>query len=180
MIDARNYRASGVLTDGTPVTIRAIRPDDRPSILQSFAGLDRESVYTRFFTYKKQLTSNELTHITDVDFDRVVALVATTAIEHGEKLVGGGRYAVCEDAPPFQAAELAFTTGNAYRGRGLAPLLLKHLTNIGRARGLVQFKAEVLAQNRAMLSVFRRSGLPCEFQVERGVVHVTLALAPVS
>ncbi len=53
---------------------------------------DPESVYTRFFTYKKALTDVELTKITDVDFVRVVALVMTTQEHDAERLVGGGRY----------------------------------------------------------------------------------------
>ena len=58
MIDAAKYRAIDKLKDGTPVVVRAIRPEDKDRILDAFQGLDRDSVYTRFFAYKKELTDS--------------------------------------------------------------------------------------------------------------------------
>jgi RimJ/RimL family protein N-acetyltransferase len=149
-MDVRNYRAVEKLDDDTPVTIRAIRRDDWPAILAAFHDLDPESVYTRFFTHKKGLTDAEREEITDVDFDRVVALVVTTTADGGERLIGGGRYAVGEGPQGAHSAELAFLTSNAYRGRGVAGLVLSHLIRIGRERGVHKFEASVLAQNQAM------------------------------
>jgi RimJ/RimL family protein N-acetyltransferase len=175
VIDARNYIASETLKDGTPVVIRAIRHDDGAAILAAFSNLDRESVYTRFFTYKKGLTDAELGQITDVDFDRVVALVVTTPIGDGEKLIGGGRYF---SDTALGSAELAFMTADDFHGRGIASLLLKHLIRIGRKQGVQRFEADVLAQNHAMLAVFRRSGMPMKERPEGNTFHVTLALNP--
>jgi RimJ/RimL family protein N-acetyltransferase len=174
--DVQNYVASETLKDGTPVTIRAIRPTDGSSILDVFEAVDRESIYTRFFAYKKELTDAELRQITEVDFDHVVALVVTTPAEDGEKLIGGGRY-FAEVAPnSSQSAEVAFMTDDHYRGRGVASLILGHLVRIGREQGLVRFEADVLAQNQAMLSVFRRSGLLMKQRSVGNIIHLTLAL----
>jgi RimJ/RimL family protein N-acetyltransferase len=177
VIDARNYTASETLRDGAPVTVRAIRRDDGSGILAAFDRLDRESVYTRFFTYKKELSDADLNGLTDVDFDHVVALVVTADAGDFETLIGGGRY--CSEAPlrGVQSAELAFITANDYRGRGVAGLILKHLVLIGRAQGVLRFEADVLAQNQAMLAVFRHSGLALKQQREGNVVHVVLPLA---
>ena len=79
-------------------------------MLETFKELDREAVYRRFFSPKKELTDAELKQLTEVDFSRVVALVVTTKKTKGETLIGGGRYAV-EDAKAPRSAELAFTTG---------------------------------------------------------------------
>jgi len=177
VIDARSYLASETLRDGTPVTVRAIRPDDWRAVLSAFQGLDREAVYTRFFTYKKTLNDDELRRITEVDFDRVVALVATAGNGNEAQLTGGGRYALNEAASEPNSAEVAFITSTDFRGRGIASLLLKHLTAIARDRGLTRFDAQVLPQNRAMLSVFRRSGLPMTTQFNGDVLAVTMSLA---
>ena len=176
MIDARNYVVAEALSDGTPVTVRAIRPDDGDAILAAFKTMDRELVFTRFFTHKKSLTDAELRQITDVDFDHVVALVVTTPAGEGEKLIGEGRYFSEAAKEMSRSAELAFVTADDYRGRGIAGLLLKHLFRIARQNGVQQFEAEVLAQNRAMLAVFLRSGLPMTQRLEGNVVQVTLSL----
>jgi RimJ/RimL family protein N-acetyltransferase len=173
-MDARSYAASETLKDGTVVTVRAIRPGDAGAILQAFRGLDRESVYRRFFSPKKDLSPNELEQLTDVDFSRVMALVVTKATESGEVLIGGGRYAL-ED-PASDAAEIAFMTGGSHRGLGIASLLLKHLVLIARDGGLSRFDGEVLAENQPMLAVFRRSGLPLNIVRDGSTLHVTLSL----
>lgn len=172
--DLHHYEAADRLKDGTPVAVRAIRPDDKGGVLAAFGRLDPESVYTRFFTPKKGLSDDELGRITEVDFDRVVALVVTIADGGAEKLIGGGRYFADERG---KSAELAFVTDEKFRGQGIASLVLRHLAGIGRARGVQRLEADVLAQNRAMLSVFRRSGLAIAERPDGSVVHVTLALA---
>lgn len=176
MTDARSYVVAEKLKDSIPVTVRAIRAEDWASVATAFKSLDPESVYTRFFTYKKTLTDVELTRITEVDFVRVVALVMTTREHDAERLIGGGRYVVTDEAGTTRSAELAFTTANDYRGRGVASCLLRHLIRLGQSQGLSQFEADVLAHNRAMLEVFRRCGRPVTETIEAGVAHVTIEL----
>ena len=173
MTGPRSYEAADRLKDGTPVVVRAIHPEDAAGVLAAFKSLDPQSVYTRFFTFKKGLSDAELAQITDVDFDRVVALVVTTPIGDEEKLIGGGRY--FSDIASA-SAELAFMTADDFHGRGIASLILKHLIRIGREQGVQRFEADVLAQNHAMLAVFRRSGMPMKERPDGSVVHVTLSL----
>ena len=96
------------LKDGTPVTIRAIRKDDKDSIHNAFRALDREAVYRRFFAPKPDLTDPELEQVTDVDFSQVVALVATVSRADGEEIViGDGRY-FANNGGKSERAELGF------------------------------------------------------------------------
>lgn len=176
MVDPSHYLEHETLRDGTEVTVRAIRAEDAASIVDAFGTLDRESIYRRFFTPKKELSDAEIQHLTRVDFDRVVALVVTRPSPDGESLIAGARYAVEAGDRP-KSAELAFLTIATHRGRGTAGLLLKHLAKLAREAGLSQFEAEVLAENTPMLDVFRRSGLAMTQEREGNVIHLTLSLA---
>ena len=102
MIDTRNYVASDTLKDGTTVTVRAIRAGDREALLAAFAALDRESIYTRFFTHKKELTDTELRHLTEPDSDHVVALVVANTeprCERARRLVSSAnKLPICDEA----------------------------------------------------------------------------------
>lgn len=173
MTDPPGYEAVDRLKDGTSVVVRAIRPDDAAGVLAAFKRLDAQSVCTRFFTYRKGLSATELAQITDVDFDREAALVVTIPEGCEERLIGGGRYVADTSA---QSAELAFVTDEKFRGQGIASVVLRHLMDIGRSRGVRRFEADVLAQNQAMLAVFRRCGLPVKEKLDGDVVHVTLPL----
>ncbi|WP_041440143.1 GNAT family N-acetyltransferase [Syntrophobacter fumaroxidans] len=177
MIDARNYRVEDKLKNGAVVTIRAIRPDDRNRIVEAFGHLERETIYSRFFRYKSQLTDEELRAFTEADFKNVVALVVTIpAGGEDETVIGSGSYVLYGPSDAQGRAEVAFTVEEDYQGQGIASRILKHLVDIAREQGVLRFEAEVLAENRAMLTVFAHSGLPMKTSLEEGVVYVSLSL----
>jgi GNAT superfamily N-acetyltransferase len=176
MIGAGEVLSVDTLKNGLVVTIRAIRSDDGDRLKQAFDKLDRASVYTRFFGYKKELSAAELERAINVDFETVVALVATIERDGAEVMIGGGRYATGPSGGTPHDAEIAFLVAENFQGLGVASLLLKHLAQIARAKGLHELKAEVLPENASMLAVFRRSGLPLTSKRSEGVVHITLGL----
>jgi GNAT superfamily N-acetyltransferase len=71
---------------------------------------------------------------------------------------------------------VAFTVEEDYHRQGMARILLQHLAVIAREKGLSRFVAEVLPENKGMLTVFSRSGLPMKTEYGGDVVHVTLSL----
>lgn len=178
MIDTQNYKVTDKLKDGTAVTIRAVRPDDRRRFIDAFKNLKRESVYTRFFRFKNELTDEELKTAAEVDFEKTVALVVTIPDTQGDEIIiAGGRYILYDSPEDSRSAEIAFTVEEDYQGQGIASRILRHLIHIAREKGVSQFKAEVLPENRAMLAVFARSGLPMKKSSEEGVVYVSLSLS---
>ena len=176
MIDAAKYDQTATLRNGMKVRVRSIRPDDKDKLVKAFKNLDPESVYTRFFYHKKMLTDAELRAATEIDFESVVALVVTTGAGEQETIIGAGRYAVIDESGPARSAEAAFTVEEDYHRQGIARILLQHLASIARAKGLARFVAEVLPENRGMLTVFSKSGLPMKAEHGGDAVHVTLAL----
>ena len=177
MIDHHRYAVTETLRNGLPVSIRAVRPDDRDRIVAAFGKLDRETVYKRFFSYKDELTEADLTHFTEVDFDRRVVLLVTTGSGEGEIIIAAGSYTAYSRSDAGCSAEVGFVVEEDYHGLGVAGRLLHHLALIARERAIDRFEAEVLPENRAMLAVFARSGLPMTEGRLDGVVRVTIELA---
>jgi RimJ/RimL family protein N-acetyltransferase len=177
MIGAANYDEIEVLKNGMRVRIRSIRPDDKHRLSEAFRDLEAESIFTRFFHQKKALSDDELRAATEVDFENAVALVATTCSGEDEVIIGDGRFAAFDAAGKQRSAEVAFTVEEDYHGQGIASLLLRHLVHIAREKGVSQFEAEVLPENKSMIAVFERSGLPMKREFGGGAVHVTLSLA---
>ncbi|MGB8250607.1 MAG: GNAT family N-acetyltransferase [Azonexus sp.] len=172
MLDARNYLASETLRNGLAIRIRALRPDDGERIVEAFNKLEPETIYTRFFRYKKDVSEADLKMIREMDFEHRVALVATL-IENGREIViASSSYSVYKDT----TAELAFVVEEDYQGLGIARRLLRHLGIIAREQGITTFTAEVLFQNVAMLKVFKASGWPMTSTTEDGSVLISLAL----
>ena len=102
---------------------------------------------------------------------RDTLIVAPTG--SGEHVVAGARYVLMSPG----VAEVAFAVTDAWQGRGLGKLLMKHLTAIAREAGLRELRAEVMPGNGSMLAVFRGSGLPISTKTEADAVHVRLLLA---
>jgi RimJ/RimL family protein N-acetyltransferase len=176
MVNAREFEVTETLRNGVNVKIRAIRPADKAGVVEAFGKLDPESIYTRLFQAKGSLSEQELKAVTEVDFENVVALVVTIESGGQETIIGGGRYMAFE-LSGTRSAEVAFLVEEDYHGLGIAGRILKHLARIAREKGVSQFEAEVLPQNKAMLAVFSRSRLPMKQSQAEGVVHVTLSLS---
>jgi RimJ/RimL family protein N-acetyltransferase len=176
MIDPANYDETETLKNGATVRIRSIRSEDKNRLSEAFQNLEAESIYTRFFHHKKTLTDEELKAATEIDFENVVALIVTTGSGENEVIIGGGRYAAFDTTGKRRSAEVAFTVEEDYHGQGIASRLLRHLSRIAREKGVSQFEAEVLPENKAMIAVFERSGLPVRKKFEGSAVHVTLSL----
>jgi GNAT superfamily N-acetyltransferase len=165
------------LKNGTEVTVRAACPSDGPKIRRAFEGLNRETIYSRFFGYRRDISDKELRHVTDVDFERDVALLVTTGSGKDEVVVGGATYFGVDAQPGVRSAEVAFTVEEDYQGLGIGACLMRHLTGIAREKGVTQLEAYVLARNLPMLKVFKRSGLPLTMRHQGDVVHLVLELA---
>ena len=176
MMDAKNYSAQETLKNGLQVMIRAIRPDDREAVIAALKGLDERTLYYRFFGAKQDFSEQELTAATDVDFVRTVALVTCIVDDTGEKIIGAGRYIAFGKAEPPDLAEVAFMVEEDYHGVGIASRIFKHLVGIAQEKGIREFHAEVLPDNKGMQAVFSRSGFPMKQEQADGVMHITLLL----
>jgi acetyl coenzyme A synthetase (ADP forming)-like protein len=165
------WECDSVLVDGRPVHIRPVRPDDADKIIRFHAGLSEESIYLRFFSALKRLPDALLHRFTHVDYDARVVLLALL----GDQAIALASY---DRAADKAEAEVAFAVADAHHGRGLATLLLEHLVEIARARGIERFTADTLPQNRAMLQVFRNAGFGLEAAAEQGTVHIRFPIAP--
>jgi ribosomal protein S18 acetylase RimI-like enzyme len=162
-----------LLRNGRAIEIRALRQEDRADLIAAVGQFSAQSLYRRFFSLKRGFTQEEVDYFVDVDFIKHVALVATLDESGRGIIVGGARY--ISIAPG--TAEVAFAVMDAYQGQGIGSALMRHLCRIGRAAGLAQLNAEVLAENQAMLKVFQNSGLPITAAHDAGVVHVAMVLS---
>ena len=147
-----SWVADALLTDGTPIRLRPIRPSDGPALGEFHRGLSAETIHYRFFGAHPLLSEKELEHLVELDYAERMAFVA---VAH-RALIGVVRY----DRLDAQEAEVAFVVTDAYQGRGVGTLLLEHLTAYARERGYSRLLAEVLPDNAAMVRLVEQSGLP--------------------
>ena len=135
--------------DGLNVTIRPIRPEDADMEQEFVLGLSAESRYFRFMNTIRELSQGQLTRLTQIDYDREMAFVATIQRDAREFEVGVARYATNPDG---ESCEFAIVVADAWQGKGLARHLMGVLIEAARSHGgLKLMYGEFLAENQRML-----------------------------
>lgn len=174
-MEARHYAAADLLRDGAPVWIRAIQPDDRERLARFHGRLSPESVYLRYFEYKPVLSARDLTYLTELDYDRRVALVAALSPDRRAPIVGVARYDVLPAQPDQPVrAELGIIVEDTFQNRGIGTVLLKHLLGVAHDHGIAEITAEVLPQNTRMLELVAGAGVPVRRELDEGVIRLTV------
>ncbi|MFN7955188.1 MAG: GNAT family N-acetyltransferase [bacterium] len=148
-----HYREPATLRDGTAVTMRLVRADDRSLLERGFERLSDRSRYYRFFTAKPRLTGAEARYLTDVDGENHFAIGASTIGADGaEQGLGVARFIRLEGEP--DVAEAAVTVLDEMQGKGLGCLLLLRLIAAARERKVRAFRCWALAENHDALTLF--------------------------
>ena len=166
----REWEADILLADGGVAHLRPIRPSDADRLVAFYDRVSPESKYLRFFAPYPRLTDRDVQRFTRVDYVDRVAFIVTL----GEDMIAVGRYDRIED----DHAEVAFLIEDAHQGRGIAQLLLEHLAQAARERGITRFVAEVLPENRRMAKVFADAGYRVSKGMEDGVLAVEFPILP--
>jgi acetyltransferase len=173
------YVSHEELRDGTPVTIRPIRPEDEPLMVKFHEGLSEESVYMRYFHMMNltQRTAHErLTRICYIDYDREMALVAEhTDPDTGEREILGVSRLSRRGASPDEA-EFSVLVSDRFQRRGVGTLLVGRILDVGRAEGLRRITAEILFDNHPMQDISRQLGFHLRRDTEEMVVKADLDL----
>jgi succinyl-CoA synthetase alpha subunit/RimJ/RimL family protein N-acetyltransferase len=160
-----------VLTDGSTVRIRPIRPDDGDRLLDFHARQSPQSIYYRYFSPRPRLSDKDIEHLTHLDYVDRMAFVGV----RGDRIMGVSRYDRWQHR---SEAEVAFFIDDEMHGRGMATVMLEHLAARARAVGISSFTASVLPENRKMLGVFTAAGFTSATRFADGVVEVSLDLQP--
>jgi acetyltransferase len=148
------------LKDGTPVTIRPIRPEDEPLMQKFHQTLSEETVYHRYFSQMRleQRTAHErLIRICFVDYDREMALV----VENRNRATGSPEIIAVGRLSKLHfgnESEFALVVSDRWQRHGIGSQLLNVLVQVGRDERLDRITAIILPDNIAMQRVARKAG----------------------
>ena len=170
----QHWLADVLASDGGVVHLRPIVPEDAEALVKLHSQLSERSVYLRYFGPHPRLSDREVERLVVVDNRNRVALVLVL----GGDIIGVGRYERIMDDHGSRSAEVAFIISDSHQGRGLGSILLEHLAGAAAENGIETFVAEVLAENRGMIMVFREAGYQVERSLDGSVMHLEFAIDP--
>ncbi len=155
-----HYESTAWTKDGVQLSVRPIKPEDAPLLIDLFEDLSPESVYFRFFRPMKRLPMDMLIRFTQIDYDREIALVAIQETGEGERMLGAAR--VIRE-PQTQKAEFSVLVCDECQGRGIGAALLGKCLAIAAERGIKHIWGVVLPGNSQMLALGKKLG----FEIKR-------------
>ncbi len=170
----KHWEGDALASDGAVVHLRPITPEDADQLVDFHGHLSERTRYLRYFGPYPTMSPRDLARFSTVDHHDRVALVVLL----GAEIIAVGRYDRLSDIGDGLSAEVAFVVADAHQGRGLGSVLLEHLAAAAAERGIATFVAEVLSENRAMVSVFKDAGYQIKRSFDGGVLHLEFAIDP--
>ncbi len=166
----RHLVARHHLSDGTPLTIRPIRPEDAESEASFVRELSPEAKRFRFMGAMNELSPEMLVRFTQIDYRREMALVAMTDNCGSAQQVGVARYVI---NPDNTSCEFAIVVSDRVQHQGIGTRLMKALMEAARDHGLTRIEGTVLKNNAHMLELMDELGFSERLDPEdRGVMLV--------
>jgi acetyl coenzyme A synthetase (ADP forming)-like protein len=164
-----------VLRDGSVATLRPAQRADAPALRRFFHDLSPESRRRRFFSYAEPADAL-IDRLSDsTDWTVALTLLALRVVEGESRPVAVGSYIAIGPG----TAEAAFAVDDRFQGKGFGTVLLERLAIAAAEHGFRRFEATTLAENTAMLEVFRESGFEIRSRFELGgTVALQLSLDP--
>jgi acetyltransferase len=152
------YIFSETLKDGKNVIIRPVKPDDRPALVLFHERLSEHSVHMRYLNFlslSERVARERLIRICLTDFTREFVLVA----ENRDQIVGVIRLS---RIPSSFDANLFLVIEDLYQNKGLGTHLLQKALFIAQQEGVRHVFAEILEENKEMLSLCKKMGFTFE------------------
>jgi acetyltransferase len=162
------------LKDGRKIMLRPIRPEDEPAHHVMVARMSPEDLRMRFFNYVTELPHSQMARLTQIDYEREMAFIATLFNEMGEPETLAVVRTVTD--PDNLRAEFAVAVRSDMKGQGLGRLLMEKIVRHAKARGTNEIAGDILAENKNMLALAGRLGFVVGKPDEDNVVKVVCSL----
>ncbi|MCP3708464.1 GNAT family N-acetyltransferase [Paraburkholderia sp. CNPSo 3274] len=159
---------------GERLTIRPIRPEDEAMHAAFVASMTPDDLRLRFFSAVRSFDHTQLARMTQIDYDREMALIAVVQGDDGEPRTLGVVRAVAD--PDNETAEFAVAILSNLKRGGLGRLLMSRIIAYVRSRGTHWLLGEALRENAPMIGLARACGFTVTPTEDPGVVGFRMPL----
>ena len=126
------------------------------------------------FIGMRELQPSQLARLTQIDYDRDMAFIATRKRSDGQFETMGVVRAMAD--PDNEKAEFAVIVRSDVTGQGLGSILMSKVIEYCRSRGTHEIVGEALPQNIGVLNLVRRFGFEIQSMPGGGVMMLRLNL----
>jgi acetyltransferase len=164
-----------VLPSGRTVMLRPIRPEDEPAHHEFISKCAPDDLRLRFFHLVRRLPHAEMARLTQIDYDREMAFLATAQKPDGTGPETLGVVRTITDLHNDKT-EYAILIRSDLKGQRLGWKLMEKIVRYSRSRGTKRIIGLVLADNRKMLDLVHRMGFESRRVPDDDIMEVELDL----
>ncbi|MDF7662991.1 bifunctional acetate--CoA ligase family protein/GNAT family N-acetyltransferase [Erwiniaceae bacterium L1_54_6] len=161
------------LKDGQHCLFRPILPEDEPLLRDFIAQVTKEDLYYRYFSEINEFTHEDLANMTQIDYDREMAIVAVRQQAGQQEIIGVTR--AISDADNIDA-EFSVLVRSDLKGLGMGRRLLEKMIRYTRDHGLQQLNGITMPHNTGMITLARKLNFRVNIQLDDGIVSLNLPL----
>ena len=162
------------LKNGRHAMLRPIRPEDEPAHFEFFKHLSPEDLRFRFFGVVRELTHTEMAKLTQIDYEREMAFIATAPDAEGRPETLGVVRA--STRPDNSSAEFAVIIRSDLKGQGLGRLLMEKIIRYCKGRGTRELTGQALMENGGMQGLADKLGFSVVRNYDEEVAEMRLPL----
>ena len=160
------------LPDGTRLSLKPSRPDDEALLAALFAKLSPQDLRLSAFSSLEGFSQALAARLTQIDYDRELALIATAPGATGPQALGIGHLVI---DPDRAYAECGVIVRSDTQGHGIGTALTRALIDIACGLGIKELFVRIQSGNRNMLGLASAVGFAPATAVD-GVVRMSLKL----
>lgn len=149
------YVSSGVLPDGTAVTLRPLKPEDEQRWRDLLGRCSPETIRYRFRYLFKEATHEMARRFVFTDYDREMAIMAELNANGERKFIGAVRLVAKQVGDTVEYAALV---EDAWQGKGVGGLLTDYGLEVAKRWGFKRVIAETTFDNVRMISALKKRG----------------------
>lgn len=150
---------------GREFFVRPLRASDERRLQDFFYSHLPETVYSRYFSLKRELGHREASELCCVDWENHMAF-GVFEVTGERNIIAVGRY---YRDPRRNMADIALTVHEDHRRQGIARYLYRRLEDYARVHGLKGLYGEIHPSNRAVSGLHQSLGHTVNWSMEMGV-----------
>ncbi len=163
-----------ITRDKERIFMRPVRPGDAQQMIDLFYDLSPETIFMRFFSPLKRISRSMLVKLSQIDYDREIALCAFAGEGYARKLIGVARIIFLPDG---KTGEFAVVVADDWHGKGIGATLLKQALTSAKKYGLSVVTGLVMTNNAAMLAMGQKIGFSVARDSDSAEYRLTMELS---
>ncbi|MGV3001704.1 bifunctional acetate--CoA ligase family protein/GNAT family N-acetyltransferase [Vibrio sp. E150_018] len=162
------------LKNGRRCLVRPVLPEDEEKMASFITQVSREDLYKRFFSDVGEFNHEALANLTQIDYDREMAFVATQTNEKNQEILLGVARVIAD--PHNYDAEFSILIRSDLKGIGLGRLLMEKLIAYSQTKGTVRLTGITMPSNKGMVQLAKKLNFKTEIHFEDNIVDMLLIL----